>query len=342
MPQSAISLFEQRRRATGVRLERLRKRLQKRGWESRIAGKACVYVTGSVGRGEASAQSDLDVFILSGAPKLPRLDAIELEADLIKESQKVGFPPFSGDGQWLQVYELDDMLTLLGSREDDGKNVFTARLLMLLESQCLLGQAVYQSAIVRTIGEYWRDFDENEDRFHPVFLMNDILKYWKVLCLEYEYKNAPQRVGELTETEKARRRYNNYKLKHSRLLICYSAIVYLASCWLRSRTASRHLIGTVTPADARGMVARRPLDRLVHVCNTVNPKMVAPTVQRIFDQYALFLETTETDRDVLIKKFKSKAYRRARREEANSFGDSMYELIYSICGDLPIFRYLVV
>jgi UTP:GlnB (protein PII) uridylyltransferase len=51
-----------RRAQTAGRLSELVSRLQ--AAELLAAGKACVYATGSFGRGEASAHSDLDLFIL--------------------------------------------------------------------------------------------------------------------------------------------------------------------------------------------------------------------------------------------------------------------------------------
>jgi hypothetical protein len=54
----------------------------------------------------------------------------------------------------------------------------------------------------------------------PAFLANDILRIWRTFCVNYEAR---------TETEpaekKAKRKLKNYKLEHSRLLTCYSALL---------------------------------------------------------------------------------------------------------------------
>jgi len=60
-------LLENRRSETKKRFTELRERLKEA--EELIKGKACVYVTGSFGRGEASQFSDLDLFIVGGADK---------------------------------------------------------------------------------------------------------------------------------------------------------------------------------------------------------------------------------------------------------------------------------
>jgi len=51
-----------RRDATDARLERLRQDLQ--AAQTIASDRACVYLTGSFARGEASAHSDLDLFIM--------------------------------------------------------------------------------------------------------------------------------------------------------------------------------------------------------------------------------------------------------------------------------------
>ena len=54
------SIIELRRGETQERLVELKRNLAPT--EPILEGKACIYVTGSVGRGEASTYSDLDVF----------------------------------------------------------------------------------------------------------------------------------------------------------------------------------------------------------------------------------------------------------------------------------------
>lgn len=110
---------------------------------------ACVYVTGSLGRGDASAHSDLDLLSSAAVGKtypakevraLPNLDEILLKAELIGATWILGFQDFSGDGEYLEHYTIDER------GEDDRETrrrcqqYFTARLPLLLESQVLVGE----------------------------------------------------------------------------------------------------------------------------------------------------------------------------------------------------------
>ncbi len=141
--------LKSRRSSSGQRLSALRSQLV--GAEARAKDKACVYATGSFGRGEASAHSDLDLFIVgkdaqggSNSEKKPRsqlrrLDEICINAELIHATKSLSIPEFSGDGEYLSHYSVSDLIETLGTRQDDVSNTFTARLLLLLESCPLVG-----------------------------------------------------------------------------------------------------------------------------------------------------------------------------------------------------------
>ena len=112
--------------------------------ESLLSGEPlCIYATGSYGRLEAGEDSDIDVFFLyEGHPavkQLSNLTLIRLSACLIEATEAMDFPPFSGDGRYLDIHYLDHMEEVLGSPEDDSLNAFTARMLLLLESRPVYG-----------------------------------------------------------------------------------------------------------------------------------------------------------------------------------------------------------
>src|SRR5262249_42528280 len=158
---------------TKTRIEKLRNELT--AAESIAAGKACVYATGSFGRREASAHSDLDLFILGksnrkGDSLLARLDDIRIKANLISATRKLRIPKFSGDGQYLTHFSVNDLTRTLGTERDDVTNTFTARLLLILESYPLLEAAVYKEVTSTVIAAYWRDYEGREKEFVPAFL----------------------------------------------------------------------------------------------------------------------------------------------------------------------------
>lgn len=293
---------------------------------------ACVYATGSLGRGEMSERSDLDIFILrngSSPAPLTNLDEIRLTARLVEVARSQKYPDFSGDGKYVKAHDVTkDLIGKLGTSEDDYANVFTARMLLILESRPILGLDAYRDTIDSVTATYWRDYSQNSRGFLPVFLMNDILRFWKTLCLNYE-----ERTGSEKDTKTGKRRLHNYKLKHSRLLTCYSAIIYMQAILKRDD-------GTVSPEAVLHMISESPTKRLEFVAAQQPEARTA--VQQILDNYSRFLDTCNGEKSELEYKFTDPEFKRARFDEARQFGNDVFELLRLLGENTQLLRYLVV
>ena len=296
-------------------------------------GKACVYVTGSFGRGEASAFSDLDLFIvgrtLSGQRALRNLDEICIKADLVDATRKLGIPDFSGDGEYLAHYEIAKLVGALGTSQDDAENTFTARLLLLLESRVLIGEEVYGEAIDGVIAAYWRDFEDHKNEFIPAFLSNDILRLWRTFCVNYEANTRTEPLE-----KKAKRKLKNYKLKHSRLLTCYSALAYLLGIYTTRNN--------VTPLDAREMVQMRPTERLEYLLQHKEFEAGHAKLNEIMTCYETFLEKTNVEEKILVEQFLEPKGSKESLLQINKFGDLVSDLLYLIGGKSRLYRLLIV
>jgi predicted nucleotidyltransferase len=301
--------------------------------EALCLGKACVYATGSFARGEAHKWSDLDLFIVGQGSKekrdLSRLNEIRIKADLIEVTERQGIPEFTGDGRYLEHYTSFSLTDTLGKPEDDATNTFTARLLLLLESKPLLGVEVYERVIDDVISQYWQDFIDHKNDFTPAFLANDILRLWRTFCVNYEARTA-----KTPEREKAKRKLKNYKLKYSRLLTCYSAILYLLA---RHKHA-----GTVSTDDAAEMVRLTPTERLELLVAQASLKEAHRGVEELLSSYEIFLTNTALPENDLIDKFMDKTTSKRYFAEAAGFGEQMFNVLYAIGQDQPLYRMLVV
>ena len=331
-----LALLEERRREADRRLDELRSQLASSDADFR--GKACVYVTGSFGRAEASSHSDLDLFIvgLTEDRKLndPRrlfsaIDEALLKADLIRAASSLGFPEFDREGEFLVHHSLNDLIRTLGHPTDDAVNTFTARLLLLLESRPLLEETIYNTVIDEAINAYWVDFEGHEANFLPAFLANDILRLWRTFCVNYEAftKREPDR-------ERAKRQLKNYKLRHSRLLTCYSALAHLLEVYRAN--------STVTPGDIRAMVGMTPTGRLQWLARQHAGSPTADHARKCFELYQKFLAETDAPKEDLIAKFLDRSKRKRLGEAESEFGDEMYRLLASIDSGSTLFRLLVV
>jgi predicted nucleotidyltransferase len=328
-----MDFLQNRRETAKSRLDQLKNNLEKADKLAR--GKACVYLTGSYGRGEASNHSDLDLFIVGRGTKksrvLTKLDEILIKAQLIEVTRNLKFQDFSGDGEYLQHYTVDDLVETLGTPDDDKTNTFTARLLLLLESRPLLEMEIYLELTSKVIGAYWEDYEGHQNDFVPAFLVNDILRLWRTFCVNYEARTKKEKE---TEDQKANRKLKNYKLKHSRLLTCYSTLVYLIAVM-----AER---GTVHQDDATHMVSLSPTERLEWLKNQAKFATLSSQVDTIISLYRLFLERTDAPKNELIAMFKDPDESRDAFQKAKGFGDQVYKLLWSMGKDNKIFRILVV
>lgn len=327
-----------RRLDTAERIGELRERLKEA--EGLARGKASVFSIGSFGRGEASQHSDLDLFIVGKRDDkarangvegslLKRLDEICIKADLIEATRQLKIPEFSGDGRYLTHYSVHEFTKSLGTPEDDVTNTFTARVLLLLESRPLLEQEVYREVTEEVVSAYWRDYADHKTDFIPGFLANDILRLWRTFCVNYE-----ARTERVPDEQKAKGKVKNFKLKHSRLLTCYSGLLHLLAVYGQQKT--------VGPADAMAMIQLTPTERLDWLLAQKDLSHAHAEVAKLLGQYERFLEATNCDEATMIQRFMDKDKSRAYMEAAYQFGDVMFHALNSIGGGNRFHRLLVV
>lgn len=290
---------------------------------------ACVYATGSYGRLEASEHSDLDLFIVGLSKstdkrdadylesRLSRLNEICVKADLIEATRALEIPDFDGDGRYLVQYPIGELVKALGTPEDDANNTFTARLLMLLEGRPILGGAVFQKALDDIITAYWRDYEDHKNNFVPAFFTNDVLRLWRTFCVNYE-----ARTSNIPPTKNLKRRLKNYKLKHSRLLTCYSTLMCLTHTYSQ--------FDTVSPKDLATICQMTPLERLNSLISDDRAASAHVELAKAVEQYTHFLEVTNEPEEMLLMKFNDAKMKAKLNQEAYAFAESIFEAFQAI------------
>lgn len=178
-----------------------------------------VFCAGSLARRELGSHSDLDVFVTADDDRRlrSRLCDYTLFAEVIQANRNLDLPEFSNDGQYLKIYFVSDLKRLTGSPTDDSENLFTTRMLLLLESAPILHADTHRRHLVQIVEHYYRD-DRGKRTFRPLFLLNDLLRYWRTLCLNYEERRH--------DTSKSWRK-KNVNLKFSRMMTVFSTVLPL-------------------------------------------------------------------------------------------------------------------
>lgn len=185
----------------------------------------CIYACGSLGRLEFGKASDLDAFYIIDSPKngndesIPNIDEETFFSEILRISNMLNFPAPSKNGKYLVFTPREDLFDI-GSQEEDSKNSYTARMLLLLESRPLYNQEAYNKLIEDVVDRYFVDYPDHTEDFNPLYLMNDIKRYWYTLCLNYENRRDKK-------DEKAERYRKRLKLKFARRITCFSMLACL-------------------------------------------------------------------------------------------------------------------
>lgn len=257
---------------------------------------------------------------------MPRIKKTLIDAALIKVCRELGFREFSQDARYLEIHYLDDIIHALGSPSDDFENFFTARMLLLLEGEWVFNELLYKDIIERLISTYYRDYHDHEQTFRPIFLVNDIIRFWKTLCLNYEHGRNQL----LDETRKNKNHLRNLKLKYSRLLTCFSTILVLSK--------NRHIF---TPKQLFALiVGKTPLDRIMDVAGgATNGQEI---LEKILEEYIWFLDVTGREEPEVLDWISDRKNRDKAFERARQFGSLVYELLTSVGKETDTLRYLTI
>jgi hypothetical protein len=222
----------------------------------------------------------------------------------------------------------------MGMPEDDYNNFLTVRMLLLLESRVLLGKEAYDLLVDGVLNAYWKDAEGHDDDYQPFVLVNDIVRYWRILLLNYVAKNA-EKERELGPPKlKAERKLRGYKLRFSRCITCFSA---LARLLVLTST------GGVKKSDVRAVVGESPIDRLLSVQR--NAPATGKCVDKMLGLYEAFLKNSAKSKTQLIELFCQADYSRARANEGHEFADTMFDLLLELSRAgraRELFRHMVV
>lgn len=184
---------------------------------SDFSEKITVVATGSYGRLEASESSDLDLFVFFDSDK--PAEVIEKECASIKEVIDRYIKKQPGDTGTFghnAVVLFSEMLINIGGERDTNKNL-TRRMLFLLEGTWLYGEKRYENYRKNLIEKYISPMDPSGKP--PGFFLNDIIRYYRTIATDFQYK-----VAENGKSWGLR----NVKLRFSRKLLYFGGIVAAA------------------------------------------------------------------------------------------------------------------
>lgn len=156
-----------------------------------------VVVYGSLARREFTSGSDIDwTLIVDGQANAGHLKLVN---DTRKKFQENGFKDPGSSGVFGQVSFSHELIHHIGGQADTNANL-TKRVLLLLESSKInFGEGTgegtaYDRIINGILGQYIEhDSGLNSNREAiPRFLLNDIVRFWRTMCVDFAYKQKEQ------------------------------------------------------------------------------------------------------------------------------------------------------
>lgn len=284
-----------RRERSQLKLDQFSSRLREDRHARQFDG--AIFAAGSYGRLEAGEKSDLDVFVVGSTATCGQLTGTRLLAAIADINDVLEFPCFDEEMRFYKIYTEKDLVENLGKPKDDTENSFTARMLLMLEGRALHGEQRYKELISRVIDNYFRDNKGKKD-FRPLFLLNDLLRYWRTLCLNYEDTRSDSR---------RKWRKKNLNLRFSRMTTVFATVLVLLK---------------IKPSSAQEFLPftdMTPFERIA-TCLDEGPDLGATQAfSTLLDDYEWFLRLKDTRGDDLDLAYDAVEEARLRSERAASF-----------------------
>jgi hypothetical protein len=183
-----------------------------------------IVLMGSWGRAEVTTGSDDDFMVLVCGQECP-----EVEPAVGEIRQVLDNPPGS-QGIFAAPVFSENLVQNIGLDADSNLNL-SRRMLFLLESVPVSEDEVYRSVRAEVLDRY---LDESVKPYRPPrFLLNDIVRYWRTICVDFAGKEreGPEKWG-----------LRNAKLRTSRKILFAGGFIPVLECFRFDREPMRHFI----------------------------------------------------------------------------------------------------
>lgn len=264
-------------------------------------------VNGSLARREYTSGSDVDLFFLVLNGDVAGAKAAQQK--FRQKLQEVGVKMPALGGVFEEPLPADEMLATIGGN-DDTNTFITRRMLFLLEGEWIFNRPAFEETRQALIGRYVEEgLDEKKI---CLFLLNDIIRYWRTICVDYEYKIAGGGKAKAVRL---------IKLRFSRMLLYFAGMVAIGQTQGVPYEEKREVLGT--------LLSTPPIERLRSVIGDKSQ-----TALQLYTEFLIALDDPETRKQLELvgdNGLSTTAYA-ALSEKARAFKDSLFQILITELG----------
>ncbi len=287
-----------------------------------------IVVFGSLARGEYTPGSDVDwTLLIDGRADEGHYEAARSINAILKRER---FQEPGPSGVFGNVAFSHPVLHQIGGQDDTNK-LTTQRILLLLESRAIGGDLAHGRVLNLVLTRYVEDdrglLYGSKGDVVPRFLVNNIVRYWRTVTVDFVYKQRDREDGWALR---------NAKLKMSRKLIFTAGLLACFGFELDGH-AWRDAAGRIeVPRLVRGLRERSrqsPLDQLAEAA--LRPGVRAETALALFEAYDAFVGVLgDDDKRRHLKRLtfadldRGDALFRETSRMARRFQDALHQLFF--------------
>lgn len=244
-----------------------------------------IVVFGSFARDEATPSSDIDWTLLVDGIAIP--EHMETAQEIQSQLDQIGAKGPGREGTFGSMAFSHQILHLIGGEDDSNANT-TRRMLLLLESKALGNPDAWNRVINNVLSRYLKEdlglWQKSKLRTVPLFLLNDISRYWRTMVVDFAYKQRAR--------GNAGYAIRSIKLGFSRKLTFVSGLLACFSCRLDIPTEQwKEISASGNPQPLiehlRRNLSMTPLESLAS--RLISYDNVLDSSKRLFDAYDAFV-----------------------------------------------------
>ena len=204
-----------------------------------------IVLLGSIARQEAEKLSDIDYFILYKDHTIDPSNLEIIRKKVAGSFDKIGEKPPSQEGAFAAIVHLESLYKNIGGNKDTNEN-FTRRILTILESKSTVDNDIFNFTQDYILKRYISD--QITDHQLALFLLNDIIRYYRTVCVDFEFK---------TQENSKPWGERNIKLIFSRKLIYFSGLTIVSETAQKTSNEKREAV--------KNLIQLTPIERIFYV-----------------------------------------------------------------------------